>query len=297
MSNMNFLYENITNRIIKLLEEGKTPWHKTWKASEMPMNLTTKYPYRGINVWTLLSSPLATTPYWVTWNQVMKLKGRGKDTEAKNYETVVFWKQLKYKNTKADGTEDENSFPMLRYTRVYNLDQCEFDAETLKKLVPKTEVNDFNPITKCEEILSSYKDCPVVNHGGDRAYYAPMFDKIQIPSKEDFKSPEEYYSTLFHEMAHSTGSEKRLKRFKATDSNIFGSETYSKEELVAEMTASFLCAEAEIENKILENAAAYIQGWLRAIKNSDNRFVLQAASKAQAAAEYNLGKKKNEEAE
>ena len=292
MANMNFLYENITNKIIKILESGQTPWKKTWKASDMPMNLTTKIHYRGVNIWMLLSSPYATTPYWLTWNQVMKLKGRVKDGEAKNYEVVVFWKQLKYKKTTKDGEEKEDSFPMLRYSRVYNLGQCEFDAETLKKLVPKVTVSDFNPIEACEKIVDGYEGCPPVEFGGDRAYYAPLFDRIQMPLKESFESPEFYYSTLFHEMAHSTGSEKRLKRFKATDTNIFGSETYSKEELVAEMTASFLCAEAEIDNSVIENSASYIAGWLKAIKNSDRTFVLSAASKAQYAADYILGRKK-----
>lgn len=293
-NNMNFLYENITNRIVKMLEEGNSPWKKTWKASDAPMNLTTKIPYRGVNVWMLLSSPHASTPFWLTWKQVMSLKGRVKDTEAKNYEIVVFWKQLKYTKTAGDGTEHEDTFPMLRYSRVYNLSQCEFDQATLDKLVPKVETKEFSPIELCENIASGYKDCPEIGFGGDRAYYAPLFDTIQMPVKEDFDSEAYYYSVLFHEMAHSTGSQKRLKRFKATDTSIFGSETYSKEELIAEMTASFLCAEAGIENEVIENSAAYLGGWLKAIKGADNRFILSAASKAQYAAEYILGKRQVE---
>ena len=195
------------------------------------------------------------------------------------------------------GVEEEDTFPMLRYSRVYNLGQCEFSPEQLAKLVPAETKNPFTALQACENIVMSYKDCPEVKFGGNRAYYIPLFDKIQMPNKEDFETPENYYSTLFHEMAHSTGSQKRLKRFRATDSNIFGSETYSKEELVAEMTASFLCAEAEIENKTLDNSAAYIKGWLQAIKNSDKNFVLSAASKAQYAAEYILGKREIVETE
>jgi len=122
-------------------------------------------------------------------------------------------------------------------------------------------------------------------------------DAIQMPHKIDFKTPENYYATLFHEMAHSTGSSKRLKRFKASDSNMFGSETYSKEELVAEMCSSFLCAEAGIENSTIDNSASYIKGWLGAIKNSDKNFVLSAASKAQYAAEYVMGKRQVAETE
>lgn len=293
---MNFLYQAITDKIIKMLESGTSPWKKTWKASEAPQNLITKIPYRGINVWMLLSSPYATTPYWLTWKQVMNLKGRVKVEEAKNYEIVVFWKRLKYKKL-VDGIEEEDTFPMLRYSRVYNLDQCEFSSETLTKLLPVETKNDFTPLQECEKIVYSYKDCPNVTFGGDSAYYVPLFDKIQMPNKTSFEAPESYYATLFHEMAHSTGSEKRLKRFKATDKNIFGSETYSKEELVAEMTSSFLCAEAGIENTTIDNSASYIQGWLKAIKNSDKTFVLSAANKAQYAAEYILGKREVVETE
>ncbi len=293
MANMNFLYESITNRIVKMLEDGQSPWRKTWKASDLPMNLTTKIPYRGINVWMLLSSPYATSPYWLTWNQVMKLKGRVKADEAKNYEIVVFWKQLKYTKM-VSGVEEEDTFPMLRYSRVYNLGQCEFDQAVLDKLVPKVEANEFTISEKCETIVNSYKTCPEIKFGGDRAYYVPLFDRIQMPLAQAFETADNYYATLFHEMGHSTGSEKRLKRFKATDTNIFGSETYSKEELVAEMTSSFLCAEAGIENSTIENSAAYLAGWLKAIKNSDKNFILSAASKAQYAAEYILGKREVE---
>jgi len=285
-NSMNFLYENITNKILALLEKGASPWKKNWSTKDFPMNLTTKIPYHGINVFMLLSSPYALTPFWLTWSQVMKLKGKVKEAEAKNYETVIFWKQLKFKN--AD--DEEKSFPMVRYTRVYNLGQCELDAETLKKLVPETEAKEFNHIEACENIVKGYKDCPDINHGGDRAYYSPLMDKIQMPLHESFSKEDNYYTTLFHEMGHSTGSEKRLKRFKANDTGMFGSETYSKEELVAEMCASFLSAEAGIENNTIENSAAYIKGWLKAIKNADRTFVVSAASKANYAVNYILGR-------
>jgi antirestriction protein ArdC len=216
----------------------------------------------------------------------MTLKGRVKDEEAKNYETVVFWKQLKFKNDE----DEEKSFPMIRYTRVYNFGQCIFDEATIKKLVPETEENPFTPKETCENIVKGYKDCPEINFGGGRAFYSPLMDRIQMPLKESFTGEEEYYSTLFHEMGHSTGSERRLKRFKSVDSGIFGSETYSKEELIAEMVASFLSAESGIENNTIENSASYIAGWLKAIKNADKTFVVQAASRASFASNYILGR-------
>jgi len=285
----NIVYQIVTDRIVKLLESGTAPWKKAWKASNLPMNLTTKIPYKGVNTWLLLSCGMP-SPYWLTWKQVMALGGTVKKDEAKNFQVVVFWKQLKYDKKMSDNEIEERTFPMLRYYRVYNLSQVELPKDKLEKLVPKVEVREVNEIEECENIVKNYKDCPEVNFGGDRAYYACLFDKIQMPLREDFDSDEEYYSTLFHEMAHSTGAEKRLNRFKATDSHIFGSETYSKEELIAEMTASFLCAEAGIETKTIENSAAYLASWLKAIKNGDKNFVISAASRAQRAADYILNR-------
>ena len=157
--------------------------------------------------------------------------------------------------------------------------------------VPQEEKREVNPIEACEEIIKNYKNGPVIEHGGNRAYYAPLMDKIQMPKQENFDSDADYYKALFHEEAHSTGAQKRLNRFKATDAHIFGSEKYSKEELVAEMTASFLCAEAGIDNDDnLRNSASYIEGWLKAIKEGDKNFVISAASRAQRAADYMLNR-------
>ena len=117
MANMNFLYELITKKILDLLESGTPPWKKSWRASDVPMNLTTKIPYKGINVWMLMSSPNAISPYWITWKQTMALKGTVKKEEAKNYEYIVFYKMLKSKD------DEDRKFPMIQYTRVYNLSQ------------------------------------------------------------------------------------------------------------------------------------------------------------------------------
>jgi len=285
----NIVYQIVTDRIIKLLESGTAPWKKAWKASDLPMNLTTKIPYKGVNTWLLLSCGMP-SPYWLTWKQTMALKGTVKKDEAKNFQVVVFWKQLKYDKKSTDNEIEERTFPMLRYYRVYNLSQVELPADVMKKLVPEKEVRLTNKIEDCEAIVKNYKDCPEIKYGGDRAYYACLFDRIQMPLHEDFDSDEEFYSTMFHEMAHSTGAEKRLNRFKATDSHIFGSDRYSKEELIAEMTSSFLCAEAGIENQVIENSVAYIASWMKAIKEGDKNFVISAASRAQRAADYILNR-------
>jgi antirestriction protein ArdC len=283
-ANMNFLYENITNKILNLLKTGVSPWKKSWKAANMPVNMVTKYPYRGINVWLLLSSPFA-SQNWITYNQLKKLNGTIKSGEEKNYETIIFFKIVKY-----DRAGEEQTYPMIRYTRVWNIEQVNLTDEQIEKLIPKVEVREVNKIKACEDIVKNYKDCPEIKHGGDKAYYAPMFDNVQMPVQIEFDNDESYYNVLFHELGHSTGAPKRLNRFKVADSNIFGSDTYSKEELVAEMTASFLSAETGIGNDLIENTAAYISGWSEAIKNGDRNFVISAASKAQAAADYILQK-------
>lgn len=284
-----FIYQNITNKIVAMLEKGISPWKKTWRAENMPMNLTTKYNYRGINVWLLLASENATTPYWITYNQLKKADGTLKSGEEKNYETIIYFQISKIKDR---FTGEEKTVPFIKYTRVWNLSQINISTEKYDKLVPKVVKREVNTIEGCEEIVENYKSCPEISFGGDKAYYSPLFDNIQMPPKKDFESDENYYGVLFHEMGHSTGAEKRLNRFKAADSNQFASESYSKEELIAEMTSSFLSATAGISNELIVNSAAYLKGWLSAIQEGEKNFLVSAASKASYAADYILGKER-----
>jgi len=131
--------------------------------------------------------------------------------------------------------------------------------------------------------------CPEIKHGQAKAFYSPSLDYINMPPVALFHSDEEYYSTLFHEMTHSTGHSDRLNRSTVTKTAHFGSSDYSKEELIAEMGSAFLSAEAGIINTTIDNSAAYIKGWISALKSADNRgLVIQAASAAQKAADYVL---------
>jgi antirestriction protein ArdC len=139
-------------------------------------------------------------------------------------------------------------------------------------------------------------NAPALNHGGALAFYRPATDTVQMPTRETFDNPEAYYSTLFHELTHSTGHQKRLNRPTLTDLQPFGSTNYSKEELVAELGAAFLCAQAGIENATVNRNASYIAGWLRALEN-DRRMVILAAAQAQKAADYILGRMAEPEAE
>lgn len=277
-------YEIMTEKIVKMVEEsGMLPWQRPWNVTDrVPANLERPdKPYRGINFWVLLMHGY-TSPFWATYNQVKRLGGHVKKGEKGTM--VVFWK-IKTKEDRDTG--DIKKTPILRYYYVFNLEQTTGIPEEKIPAVTETPKLDFEPIEACEKIL---KDMPIpmkiVNHGFDRATYSPYLDKITMPNKEDFKSVEEYYSTLFHELSHATGHETRCNRKDAFGS-YFGKEKYSKEELVAEMSSCFLCNTAGIENKVIDNSAAYIKGWLSKLKN-DPRMLIFAASAAEKAADYIL---------
>lgn len=271
------VYEIVTKEIMQKLEDGTIPWQKPWNA-ELPMNLISKKEYRGINLF-LLNMKRFTNPYWLSFKQVDELGGSVRSGEKGSM--VVFYKWFQ----KIDiDNEVKDEFPILRYYKVFNADQC--TGLNIPKLEAKLE---FAPIEKCEQIIDQMNNKPSINHDGNAAYYRPSNDSVTMPPKEIFKSIPEYYSTLFHEITHSTGHQSRLNRNTLTDICPFGSTNYSKEELVAEMGAAFLCGHAQIENKTIDNSASYIKGWLERLKN-DSRLVLQAAGLAQKAVDYILNR-------
>jgi antirestriction protein ArdC len=148
----------------------------------------------------------------------------------------------------------------------------------------------FTPIEAAENLVKGYYDGPVVEHGGQQAYYRPGSDMVRMPDATRIASPEEYYSTMFHELAHSTGHSKRLDRGLDSIPKPFGSLDYGKEELIAEMAAAFLCGETGIKSAVIDNQAAYIDGWLRQLKQ-DRKLVIVAASAAQKAADWIRGQR------
>lgn len=280
------VYEIVTDKIVKLVEEkGHLPWHRPWNVTDrFPANLERPdTPYRGINFWMLLSAGYA-SPFWMTFNQCKKLGGKVK--KGQKGTLVVFWK-IKPKD---ENDETSRSKAILRYYYVFNLEQVEGIPENKIPEVNKAPKLDFSPLENCEKILS---DMPIsrdiIEHGHNRAAYSPYFDKISMPNPEDFHGVEEYYATLFHELSHATGHEKRCNRKDAFGS-YFGKAKYSKEELVAEISSCFLCHTAGIENKTIDNSAAYIGGWLKKLKD-DPRMLVFAASAAQKATDYILDNK------
>jgi antirestriction protein ArdC len=274
------------------LEHGCVPWHQPWKSPDgvrVPTSFVSKKRYRGVNTFLLAVSRLKAgygSNYWLTFKQIQTLGGSVKGQRS---EMVVFWKLLE-KPAENPTPENEKDFiPMLRYYRVFNLDQV---SGIKKPDLPNMPA--FEPIDEAEAIAKKYQEQIEVTHGGSRAYYQPSTDSIRMPERESFDGAAEYYSTLFHEFTHSTGHEARLNRPGIVDSHFFGDEVYSKEELVAEMGAAMLCGIVGIDNKTIKNSAAYIQAWLSKLRD-DKKLVVHAAAAAQKAADFILGHKSQTE--
>jgi antirestriction protein ArdC len=270
------VYRLISKRIIDSLDKGIVPWRKPWSMSPgMRPHSVAGRAYNGINEILLGLSPYS-DPRWLTYKKALELGGMVRKGEKSSM--VIFWKIIQKK-----GSED--TFPILKYFNVFNVAQCDdLDIPELEK------PEQFNPVDSAESIIDNMPSKPTMLHnGGDRAYYRPSTDEIHLPLKTDFHTVNEYYSTAFHELGHSTGHGSRLNRHGLeTGIAAFGSPVYSREELAAEFTSAFLCHMSGIENTIA-NSTAYIGGWLKALKN-DPQLAIKAATQGQKAADYILGK-------
>jgi len=277
------VYEIVTGKILEALDRGEIPWRKPWGESGLPFNAVSKRHYNGINVMLLAMAPY-TDPRWLSFKQVGTLGGRVRRGEHSTL--VTFWKVEKYtpEPTANEPEPKEKKSFLLRYYNVFNVEQC----DGLK--IPTIEKRTVEPIGEAEKIVADMPSKPSISHNGaDRAYYKVSDDSVHLPPQGAFKSPEGYYGTLFHELTHSTGHPKRLNRLEnGALLSPFGSEDYSKEELVAEFGAAFLCASSGITNTV-ENSSAYIQSWMNALRN-DKRLAVFAASQGQKAADYILSK-------
>jgi len=272
------VYEIVTENIIKQLESGVIPWRKPWRT-ESPVNLISQKEYRGINVF-LLGSQGYGSRYWLTFNQAKKLGGH---VQAGAKSTpVVFWHIGEEKTVrKPDGTDRKSKAILLRYYNVFNLCQTDGIAE---KLGLDKQVTRVPSLEQCESLVAGMPNPPQREQSA-RAWYRPSNDTVGMPARDLFASPAEYYSTLFHELTHSTGHASRVGREGIEQLNTFGSESYSKEELVAELGAAMLCGVSGIEQGTLGNSAAYLQSWTTRLK-SDSKLLVSAASQAQKACDY-----------
>ena len=264
------VYEIVTERILELLAAGVVPWRRPWVVSGA-VNWISQRPYRGIN--TLLLPP----GEYATYKQITEAGGSVKGAKS---QIVVFWRWLEKED--ADTGEAEK-IPMLRYYRVFDIKDCKGIKSKRKEIR-----FDHDPIAEAEAIVDGYADAPPIGFASGRAYYMPSPDRVSVPPIQDYPKAEEYYSTLFHELIHSSGHQSRLNRPGIEEYAAFGDENYSKEELIAEIGAAMLCATCGIDNSTIENSAAYIQSWHRKLKN-DPTLIVKAAGQAQKATDYILG--------
>lgn len=288
------VYEIITNRVVEMLTQGAIPWREPWNSNGgEPRNLSSGKAYRGINVFLLAVAPFS-SPYWLTYRQATERGGSVR--KGSKGMPVVFWRWNKPGQESDQGETEEQGDattrrggPLLRYYTVFNLEQCDgigAPADATAKA--------FEPIPECERIVRSIQNGPRIEHHGERAYYRPSTDTVVTPRPQQFESPALFYSVLFHELTHSSGHASRLARKGITDAVMFGSHDYSREELIAEMGAAFLCGTAGIEAATLQDSTAYMANWIKVLKG-DTRLVVTAAAQAQKAADLILGRAAHEE--
>jgi antirestriction protein ArdC len=278
----NVISEILISKIQAAIESGEAlPWRKTWSGASYnaPSNMVTGNKYRGINNLLLSIAPFG-SEHWMTYKQITA-KG-GSIIKGSEYTPVIFFKWFKPKGAGSD----ESMVPMLRFYKVWNIEQ----TTGIDYSKPEPEVlQDHERIARAEAIVSGYIAKPGLEHARDnQPCYMPGSDRVLMPEMGQFETPENYYSVLFHELTHSTGHENRLARKTLTDLNRFGSHSYSREELVAELGAAMLCQEAKISNEdTISLSASYLQSWIKALKD-DVKMAVIAGQQAQKAADHIL---------
>ncbi len=266
------LHERITQKIVDELKEGSVPWVKPWSGNSrvgLPRNYVSNRPYSGINVLLVWLSTLEhgfTDSRWLTANQIIELGGSFKGESATR---IVFAKTC----TRAPGTDDEETFFV---SRLYNV----FNAEQVSGVVlePEESPPPFEARLAHAEAFIAAQGVPIT-HGGDRAFYMPSKDAISLPFPGSFAQPQDYYAVALHELAHASGHPRRLNRPKGAK----GSPEYAAEELVAELTAAFLCAELGIPAAL--HHTGYIGYWVELLE-SDAKAIFSAAREASRAVAF-----------
>ncbi len=275
------LYELVTSKILDALKEGVIPWKKPWHIERnVPISLTTGKPYRGVNNLLLGLAPFS-DHRWLTLRQINELGGSLRKGERSTL--VVFWK-FPERNSEEDN--ERRPAPILRYYKVFNAEQTE--GLNLPELPKPKGTTPKERSEKAELLIQCMPDPPEIREEGSSAWYKPSLDLIQVPKIEHFASSDAFYTTLFHELGHSTGHSSRLNRSGVTAQVHFGSGEYSREELVAELTAAFCAAEIGLDNSFIADSASYIQSWLSVLRN-DPKAVVIAAAQAQKAMDYIKG--------
>lgn len=274
------VYEMITERIIEQLENGVIPWQKPWSGTRSgAYNRISNKPYSLLNQMILKhGGEYATFKQWSDLG--------GKIRKGEKAEVVTFWKIQPYEEENENGEKVIKQIPLLRYYNVFHISQVD-GVEPKEQL----KISDLEPIEEAEKIKTEYMNrehLKIFEKVTNDAFYLPIQDYIQVPCKEQYQDIEEFYSTLFHEMIHSTGHKSRLNRPDMQGIVRHGSEKYSKEELTAELGSAMIINILGIETeKSFKNSSGYIQNWLQALKN-DNKFIVSASNKAEKAVKYIL---------
>lgn len=274
------IYQTITDRFIRQLEQGTVPWQRPWISAQ---NMISCKPYQGINT-LILACENRESPHWLSYKQAHDLGGTVKKGERGT--PVIYWQLLERKDANGvailDASGRPERLPFIRWSNVFNLEQCEnIKAPELSKAVASTP-----PLERAQAIVDKSFVQIDPNSQRDMAFYLPALDRIEVPSIERFPNRSEYYHTLFHEMSHATGSKNRLNREGIAGHAPFGTPAYAKEELIAELGAAFTSNEAGIlQDCTFQNSASYVKNWISALEDNP-RMLISAGSAAQKASDY-----------
>lgn len=295
-------FKKINKQILELIKAGNLVYRKPWRdgykikgVTYGPQNYVSQNPYSGYNAW-LISFMNATSgernEHFLTAKQVKDRGGKLKKN-ATPYPVHAFIKGEKEEKNKKTGEKETFTYTGWVEYVVYPIDHTE-GVKPIKRKAAKVE-QPVEIIVDAETIISNMPKAPSVRNGGDKAYYTPSSDYVQMPAKKAFKSQKQYYSTLFHELVHSTGHSKRLNRGNDTrkrDGSVEDKKAYAFEELVAELGAAYLCGVCEIDYYTMNNTAAYLKGWARVLTDNltkDHSFLFRAVYAAAKAAKYIIG--------
>lgn len=287
------VYQAVTDKIIAELEKGIIPWNKPWSnVGACAVSRATGKPYSVLN-----QMLLSKAGEYLTFKQVHDEGGKVK--KGAKASMVVFWKMVlpaKTDNTVkpiigADEKAVMKSLPILKYFNVFHISDCEGIEPRVRN--SSLSDNESERIKTAKAVLHDYIEREHIGFTdveSDNAYYRPATDEIVIPNISQFDKPVGYYGTAFHEAVHSTGHKSRLNRLESGINAAFGSQVYSKEELVAEIGSAAIMSELGLQtDATLTNSAAYIQSWLKPLKN-DKRFIVSAASRAEKAVKLILNR-------
>jgi antirestriction protein ArdC len=279
------LYSEVTQRILTELQNGAAPWIKPWASTagrNVPHNAVTGRAYSGCNVvllWMTAQDRGYATPAYLTYNQAKEAGGNVRKGE--HGTKVYFVKKLLVKDKTSDKADATRTIPMMREYTVFNISQCENLPERITSPVTKAQRNPSARDETADSFLSSTR--ADIREGNGEAYFVPSQDFISMPAFAAFRNADSFYATAFHELGHWTGHKTRLDR---DLKDRFGSKAYAAEELVAELTAAFLCAEFSFDGELRH--AGYIEHWIRLLADDDKAF-FTACSRAQKAADYLRG--------